>query len=536
MTTAATSPSLAIPPDGAATPTPVSAWSIEPFIEGTVEDYARLRDVLRRASYTQDGLCDRLGLGSVYDFRQAREGRPFAETVDDAQGLLTRLFLDAEPVAWEDVRRVLGDDLAAIERLGLLHTPRTRPGDAAATVLLYPTEGLWIVSDANADPDAMKVPPPPDVVYPAITRNTQRFVGLMPRERCGRFLELCSGTGIAALLAARDFADHAWAIDITARATRFANFNAALNGIENFTALEGDLWTPVDGLTFDRIVAHPPYMPSFETAYVFRDGGEDGEQITRRIIAGLPTFLAPGGDFYADCLATDRVDAPLEMRLRGMLGAGEGEFDVLVAQAQTYDPTMYYATLAKEKGSGWEAVGRRQEAFARLGVERLVFGSMLLHRHAKARPAATVRRQLHPYTQASAFRWLLRWAMTTAGWSAADRSVLLDTKPRASTHAQVRLTQRREGAEWVVDACTLSTPLPFAVDANCPSWFPALLLRCDGATTGRALFAWLKDEELVAREASEPEFGELLERLMVQGFIDVEEHPIPAHPVPATPG
>lgn len=531
-----TAPVPTRPLDSGEAPALESAWIIEPFTEGTREDYARLREALGAAGYTQEGLCDRLGLASVYDFRQVREGRPLVESLDDAQAVLTRLFLDAETVPWEVVRARLGDTLPALERLGLVHTPHSRPDECAATVLLYPTEGLWIVSDANADPDSLKVPPPPDVVYPAITRNTQRFVGLMPRERCRRFLELCSGTGIAALLAARDFAEHAWAVDITARATRFARFNAALNGIENFTALEGDLWAPVAGLTFDRIVAHPPYMPSFETAYVFRDGGEDGEQISRRIITGLPDFLEPGGDFYADCLATDRVDAPLEQRLRAMLGAAEAEFDVVLAQAQTYDPTMYYANLAKEKGTGWELVGRRQAAFARLGVERLVFGAMLLHRHVprdRPRAAATARRQLHPYTQAADFRWLHRWAATTAEWGVDGRRVLLDATPRVSPHVQVRMTQRNRNGEWVVDGCALSTPLPFAVDANCPAWFPALLLRCDGACTGRELLAWLKAGEFVAPDATEAQLGELLEGLLVQGFLEVDECPIPEHELPA---
>ena len=38
-----------------------------------------------------------------------------------------------------------------------------------------------------------------DLVYAAITTNTRLFLSTMPRARCEAFLDLCSGTGIAAL-------------------------------------------------------------------------------------------------------------------------------------------------------------------------------------------------------------------------------------------------------------------------------------------------------------------------------------------------
>ena len=47
------------------------------------------------------------------------------------------------------------------------------------------------------------------------------------------------------------------------------------------TVVEGDMYAPVEGLTFDRIVTHPPYIPAKQTGLIFRDGGEDGEQIIR---------------------------------------------------------------------------------------------------------------------------------------------------------------------------------------------------------------------------------------------------------------
>lgn len=90
---------------------------------------------------------------------------------------------------------------------------------------------------------------------------------MIPASPCERFLELCCGTGIAALLAARNGAKHAYAFDIAARSVPFAEFNRRLNGLESVTIREGDLYSPSAGERFDRIVAHPPYVPVLQPKY-----------------------------------------------------------------------------------------------------------------------------------------------------------------------------------------------------------------------------------------------------------------------------
>ena len=94
---------------------------------------------------------------------------------------------------------------------------------------------------------------------------------------------------------------------------------------------------------FDVIAAHPPYVPAEETELVFRDGGADGEQITRRIVAGLADHLNPGGLFYLECMLTDRAGEPIEQRVRRMLGPLEEEFDVFVVRGGGADPKSHLA-------------------------------------------------------------------------------------------------------------------------------------------------------------------------------------------------
>ena len=139
--------------------------------------------------------------------------------------------------------------------------------------------------------------PPADVVFPAIFRGTLRFLRVISKSPGEEALDLCSGTGIGSLVLSRHVR-RVVASDLTARATHFARFNRLLNGCENVEVVQGDLYEPVEERTFDRIVAHPPYVPALSETHVFRDAGETGESVLERIVAGLPRHLRLGGTFY----------------------------------------------------------------------------------------------------------------------------------------------------------------------------------------------------------------------------------------------
>jgi methylase of polypeptide subunit release factors len=486
------------------------------------EDFAALRALLREADFIGSAVCRRLEIESLYDFRSIREGRSVALDLGDRLDLLIRLFMDVELVERAIIERMLSAPAVAIlEGFGLLCPFGSDPRQAHAAVLLYPAESLWIVSDLNVSPvGPRETALQEDAVYPAITRNTRHFLASLPRTPCDGFLELCAGTGIAALLAA-SYARQTWAADITERSTWFARFNAALNGISNCAAVQGDLYQPVSGQVFDRIVAHPPYMPSLEQKYIFRDGGEDGEQITRRIIAGLPEHLAPGGRFYGTCMLTDRRGGRAEQRIRDMLGDRAGEFDVVVVVFQTFQPTEYYFRLALAGRATLDDVARRHEIFGRLEVEQLVYCSMVIQRMTASRPAFTTRRQAGPATGASEIEWLLGWESAMAQEQAVRG--LLEARPSASPHTRLRLTQVLRTGDWVPDECTLATTVPFALEAKCPPWTAGLVARCDGRRTTREHLQLLKQAGEIPSDAPEAEFVKLVRSLIAGGFLQLAD-------------
>jgi methylase of polypeptide subunit release factors len=86
----------------------------------------------------------------------------------------------------------------------------------------------------------------------------------LPTTETGSVLDLCSGTGVGALVAEAT-AERVTAVDITERC-RPARFNCWLNGGRRVDIRQGDLFDPVKGERFDRILAHPPCVPALSGA------------------------------------------------------------------------------------------------------------------------------------------------------------------------------------------------------------------------------------------------------------------------------
>lgn len=193
-----------------------------------------------------------------------------------------------------------------------------------STVRIEPVGNLLVCADRIPD----KLPVRPDLVYHSWDYSAQLYTRIIPPTNCASFLEMCCGSAYVCLKAARNFAQSVHGVDINPRAIRFAEFNKKLNGIENITTYCGDLFKPVQAMRFDRIVAHPPYVPALVDSVTYKDGGVDGERISTGLIRGLPEHLSDGGEFYGWLSLSDRHDVPAEFRVRELLGANHREFNV----------------------------------------------------------------------------------------------------------------------------------------------------------------------------------------------------------------
>ncbi len=140
-------------------------------------------------------------------------------------------------------------------------------------------------------------------------------------RRIRRVLDLCTGSGCLAVLAARAFPEaRIDATDISAEALAVARRNVEESGAASrIRLLEGNLFAPVAGQRYDLILANPPYVDAAGMAALPReyrhepalalDGGADGLQLIRRILAEAPAHLTAKGGFLCE---VGRGKAPIE--------------------------------------------------------------------------------------------------------------------------------------------------------------------------------------------------------------------------------
>jgi ribosomal protein L3 glutamine methyltransferase len=133
-----------------------------------------------------------------------------------------------------------------------------------------------------------------------------------------RVLDLCTGSGCLAILAAMRFENATIdAVDLSADALEVAKRNVADHGLaDRIRLLKGDLFAPVAGERYDLIIANPPYVSRdvvdhFPPEYAAEPamahlGGNDGLDLARRIIDLCAEHLEPGGGLLCE-IGEDRA-------------------------------------------------------------------------------------------------------------------------------------------------------------------------------------------------------------------------------------
>ncbi|MEM1011305.1 MAG: peptide chain release factor N(5)-glutamine methyltransferase [Planctomycetota bacterium] len=158
--------------------------------------------------------------------------------------------------------------------------------------------------------------------------DTETLIDIVVRRLAGadrkgqelRVADVCTGSGIVAIALAKSLSKATIvATELSEEAAEVARANVDKLGLtDRIDVRVGDLLEGIDG-DFDVIASNPPYIPTSAIAsldanvrdyepHVALDGGDDGLDVLRRLLAGSSDRLRPGG-FLATEMQHDQGDA-----------------------------------------------------------------------------------------------------------------------------------------------------------------------------------------------------------------------------------
>ncbi len=323
----------------------------------SVEAAAVLAEALRAAGLNEQSVLEVFGVQTPEQVRaMPTQVRMMKTSQETPLNVMIRMFLMGVAASPATASKATGprsaDDWVA---LGLF---RKDQGQYRATVQLYLAGDLLIASDMPVV-TAGRVTMPRDAVM-GVLQTTLDLSAMMIRRHVGSVLDLGCGAGLLALQAA-GFATSVVAADINPRAAAFVRFNAALAGKTNVEAVAGDRFAPVQGRTFDLIIANPPYVISPESRFTFRDSGMKLDAFCRSLAEKAGTHLNPGGHFQMFCdFAHVSGENPAKRVASWFAGSG---CDVVVSRLSTLPPRDYAEHWCRMTG----AAANQQEFMNRLG-------------------------------------------------------------------------------------------------------------------------------------------------------------------------
>jgi len=333
-----------------------SAFSDPNFNENTMsksllEGIVEFKEAMVRSGYTEEAIARELNLkpNIGLDAQYLHNRIPVYSNPTPLQTLIY-LFLSfnidvGSGIPMETVENVLGPKaVKALVELGVLVEV---DDEYHSTVLLTPLDtdpsmanhregyqGLFIATDfwTVSGPEWRELFQP----VMALGYDTKGLAYGAPRtRRARRVLDLCTGSGVQALLAISYYADDVTLVDLNPRAVRFSRFNLLLNGIssKHSRVYLGDLYKALgtEDRIFDVILANPPFVPGIlDQNVLYRAGGLKGDKITMAVVQGAGQWLTSDG--VLRIVASTFNNHEYEARLKMWWGNGDAEISFYTSE------------------------------------------------------------------------------------------------------------------------------------------------------------------------------------------------------------
>jgi ribosomal protein L3 glutamine methyltransferase len=223
-------------------------------------------------------------------------GHGTGNAFDEAAWLVTwALGLPLDALETRGRRDVAGEDIAKAETLIGRRIESRLPA-------AYLTGEAWL-QNVPFTSDARSIVPRSYIAELLVDAEETGTLDAWLSERTCRVLDLCTGNGSLAVLAAMAYPEiEVEASDISADALALAHINVARHGLQKRIAvIESDLFAKLRG-GYDLMLCNPPYVTDASMAALPAEyraepalalaGGADGMDLIRRILAGAPAQMS----------------------------------------------------------------------------------------------------------------------------------------------------------------------------------------------------------------------------------------------------
>jgi hypothetical protein len=278
----------------------------------------------------------------------------------------------------------------------------------------------------------------------------------------------------------------------------------------------------LEGKSFDRILSHPPYVPALSPVAVYRDGGQTGENLVRKIIQYLPRHLNRGGTFIAVCSGLDTHEGPFEQRVRGWLGEPQNEFDILFARKDETTPQEFIRDLmwAQQKMEASE-IAQWQEVFKQVGAYNMPYGVLSIHRRQCGTSSPwTTRTRMSPMTSGSGIEWAFHWRQRSLQSNPLEW--LGPLQPSLSPRLQVTITHSIQNNELAPINFVLSADAPFLTESKVEPSMATIISGFDGIKTVEQIYQESHQKQLFPQGYPLNLFLKLVAIFIERGYLLVD--------------
>lgn len=476
-------------------------------------DAGRARALLEDAGYTEEGLRGRLSHAGRIAWSASHAPDWLLRTAEGTSlDTLARLFLLAAPVPAADAEAALAPlGVATFARAGLV---RTEGDEVRGAVLIAPWQGLLLAADHPG------LPFPEDFVVP-VGQASMLLVRATVRQSCRRTLDLGTGCGVQALLAARHSRE-VLATDRSERAIALTRLNADLNGVTNLETAAGDGFAPAGERKFDLILCNPPYVIAPPGDHGFRSSGVRGDEFCRRLIREAAARLEDMG--FAQFLANwpHAAGAPWTEGLAGWFDDLGCDVVVWGGNTQLADDYVLNWLGDEAPADGARDAGRHARwrgYLAAEGIEAVSYGIVTLHRRTAEKNFVHMDESPKPLAGdcggylATAFRVLEYLEEHTF-------AELLDERLRFADRVRIERREAPDGkGGWLTRESRLTLDGGPVWSGEVEPGVAAFVARCDGSRTVGEILGEIASEMHIPFDRFAPAALNLVCHLLRRGFL-----------------